>query len=181
MNQHEAYSIVSIDPGIRGTGLCVWNSSTWGQIVSKTNRQINIRNLPIHVENFNPRAGDNWMWTSERYHEKFHELVQRFTIRKVFCEFPQFFASEIGLAATGKGDIHKLACLVGVFAGATWEYGGQFTPILVNDWKGQLPKAAVERRICDRLPTITDCFDPQSHSWDAIGIGLYAQGERFGQ
>jgi hypothetical protein len=128
-----------------------------------------------------PHGYDNWVLTCEKFHERFHRIINQFTVRRVYCEFPQYFASATGHAATGKGDIHKLACLVGVFMGATYEYGGEFHPILVNDWKGQLSKDAVIQRVGDRLPNLRSSgMKIETHSYDAIGIGLFAQGDRFG-
>jgi hypothetical protein len=179
----KGFGILSIDPGVSGTGICVWDSATWGkkfqvkQGLSFSNHYSN----PIHVENFMPHGYDNWVITCEKFHEKLHTIINRYMVRRVFCEFPQYFASSKGHAATGKGDIYKLSCLVGVFAGCVWEYGGEFNCILVNEWKGQLSKDAVIQRIGVRLPTLgSSGMHIESHSYDAIGIGLFAQGERFG-
>jgi hypothetical protein len=46
-----------------------------------------------------------------------------------------------------------------------------------SEWKGQLPKSVVERRLRVTLGNSV-CRDLgiESHAWDAIGIGLWARG-----
>ena len=74
-----------------------------------------------------------------------------------------------------RGDLQKLTFLVGNYAALTWRYGIAFYPWLVNDWKGQMSKIAVEKAIKRRLHDI-EILGVDSHMWDAIGIGLHAQG-----
>ena len=55
------------------------------------------------------------------------------------------------------------------------------TPVIatvgVNEWKGQLPKEIMHKRVLQRLPTLNrkakslpSCFE---HAMDAVGIGHY--------
>ena len=162
------YGILSIDPGITGTGICRWNSLGWKKF-----------EYPTGIETFSPRRFDDWTYTAEVYHDKLKQLADEYDVKRIYCEFPQYFQSAKGHAATAKGDIHKLAFLIGVFAAVAYEIGSEFTPIYVNTWKGQLPKEEVTRRIIRKLPDIRTRLAPESHEWDAIGIGLFAQGFSF--
>ena len=95
---------------------------------------------------------------------------------KFHCEFPHYMTSAKGIAATNKGLINKLSYLCGIFACIALERGILQDAILVRDWKGQLPKEAVIKRIKRIAPNTVRIIHPTSHDWDAIGIGLYAQG-----
>lgn len=159
------YTIMTVDPGIRGTGLCIWEKTLWCKKPAN----------PLYVTNLMPQQYEDWQKVCRRFYEEISEVISTFNVLKCWVEFPQFFQSEVGMAATTKGDIYKLSCLVGVFEGAMWSYGGQISPIEVRKWKGQLSKDIVIQRIKKTLPDIEQ-LNVQSHSWDAIGIGLWAQG-----
>ena len=105
------------------------------------------------------------------------ELAYRSALRRihVYIEMPQQMVSARGLAAQG-GAVYKLAFLVGYLARAV--HPCRVHAITVNQWKGQLPKDVVERRIIKTLGT-ERCtqLNIRTHAWDAVGLGLWA-GER---
>lgn len=156
--------IVSIDPGIRGTGLAFWDMKEWGHAL-----------LPIAVEVITPPENQKWVMACSTLYEEFTDVLESYGVSKAYCEFPQYFMSPTGHAATADGNIFKLSSLIGVFMGCLLSRGGILIPIKVNKWKGQLPKGVVERRIRKLSPEI-DTLGVESHAWDAVGIGLYAQG-----
>jgi hypothetical protein len=162
------FNVLSIDPGVRGTGLAVWKMDSFKGVLE----------LPIHVENFMPYSDDDWFKTCWKFHERFIDFLQLWNIKKAYVEWPAYFESAKGHAAATKGDINKLCCLVGLFSGEIWAYGGRIDTVKVNTWKGQLPKDEVQHRIERALPGI-EVLKPNSHSWDAVGLGLYAKGFRM--
>jgi len=73
------------------------------------------------------------------------------------------------------GDLQKLTFLVGVLAGY-FQSAVSFTPVTPNEWKGQLPKSVVIRRLQKRFgPGATQ--DWEKDGWDAVGIGLWKLGK----
>lgn len=87
-------------------------------------------------------------------------------------EFPAWHGIQLGWAA---GDLQKLVFLVGVLAGYFCE-AHSFTPVTPKDWKGQLPKEVVKRRLVKRYgPGATREWEKDV--WDAVGIGLWKMGK----
>lgn len=96
----------------------------------------------------------------------------------VYCELPAFFESAKGMAAAGRGDIVKLSYLVGLYAGICHSRKVHFGTVPVNDWKGQLPKSVIKKRILKRFG-VAACAYFKGDIWDAVGIGLYVKGINF--
>jgi len=71
-------------------------------------------------------------------------------------------------------DLFKLVYLVGVLGAAALAAVGNL-PVLATpaEWKGQLAKDMVTRRIQSALPGCAF----RDHEWDAVGMGLSAQGK----
>lgn len=116
-----------------------------------------------------------------KIHSTTHQLagiILRLKPKCVVCEWPQSFTSVGGRAAAGAGSIIKLAFGIGQLALAADACGGaKFIPVPVAQWKGNLPKRIVIKRIKKRLtPARLEYLEPESHSWDAIGIGLFCKG-----
>jgi hypothetical protein len=86
-------------------------------------------------------------------------------------EFPSWMNIQLGWA---KGDLQKLCFLVGMLAGY-FKTARSFTPVTPNEWKGQLPKQVVIRRLIKRFGA-TATADWQKDAWDAVGIGLWKMG-----
>lgn len=159
------YLAMSLDPGVKGTGVALWNMETWGQEGS----------MPVDVFNIVPGPGSSWLGVAHGMAEDYRKVFQNFNIARVDSEFPQFFDSAGGHSTAARGDLQKLTFIVGVYAGITWDFKAIWYPWLVNEWKGQLSKEIVERKILRRIPEVTK-LGVESHMWDAIGIGLHAQG-----
>lgn len=159
---------ISIDPGIRGTGIAVWDADLW-------KHRSNI--YPIQTAVYEPPQDEDWVLATSTLWKWFNTYMDENDLvpLKFHCEFPHYMQSDKGVAATNKGLIYKLSFLVGTFNCMALERGIVLDPILVRDWKGQLPKEAVIKRIKRIAPDIEKRVWPTSHDWDAIGIGLYAQ------
>jgi hypothetical protein len=106
--------------------------------------------------------------------QKIHQQnsLEGYHITRVYIEMPAFFESSEGAMVARKGDLVKLTWFVGLLCGMFYPIPTEL--IEVNKWKGQLPKEVVERRIKKIDPAYHNL---KSHSYDAVGIGLYVKGE----
>lgn len=150
-----------IDPGLGGTGWAYFRD----------------RGEPLTSGVIRARAGFNDKgWPDRAYHiaQDVEELIDRFDVLCVGIEFPEYQVSARAHASNSKGDLFKLAFLCGSI-----NYRLNFHHDLINvmyfspsEWKGQLPKDVVIRRINKIWPSLT----VKNHEADAIGMGLAAQG-----
>jgi hypothetical protein len=158
---------VSIDAGLNGTGLAFWNERTWGDLCP-----------PSQVANIYARGG-SWDERARKLTEKFRFELQpttRHCVTVAYIEVPEYMEGTARVnASTVKGDTLKLAMVVGAFMAVCWELSIPILPYEVHEWKGQLPKEIVWKRIKARIPDVVK-LNPKSHSIDAIGIGLHAKG-----
>lgn len=158
--------ILSIDPGLSGTGVAVWAYEEWEKLVP-----------PVLTKNIYETKGLNhlsvrmdslwenlWKWKLE--------ATACAQIEGVMIEQPKDFDSVKGQAAAKESSIVKLSMLIGYL---TCGFVSKGIPVLyvgVNEWKGQLPKDLVKNRLQSTFPDLK-C---ESHSWDAVGIGLNRKG-----
>lgn len=99
------------------------------------------------------------------------------------AEWPQIYDPRDPQQKKTKGDPNSnvpLAAIVGACAAAMAPRKTQiFKP---SQWKGQVPKSAMKKRIVDELSAIERARIPTrlAHDgYDAVGIGLYALGRLF--
>lgn len=151
MGTEKAYQM-TIDPGTGGTGYAIWDAQ-WELI------QNGVLN----------GVGKTWDSKMRDIGHKLKLLVKANKIRKAFIEEPQKFQSSFGNMVADRGDLVKLSIFVGYLDGYL---GIEMNRVRVINWKGQLPKDVVIRRIKKLLPDV----DAKSHDFDAIGIGLYLKG-----
>ncbi len=120
----------------------------------------------------------------DNFYLRVHSIIAQLANVIVDCsptliaiEWPSYFGSVGGIATAGHGDLVKLAFTVGKMAQIGEAYGAAFIPVPVVNWKGQLKKNVVIKRIKKTIPkAFLEKLDPDSHSWDAIGIGLFVRG-----
>lgn len=155
-------NVVTIDPGVE-MGWAVWSRANWAT-----------KCAPIETGVITRRAPQWGVAMRKAVRAMFKEL-DRFWIIDSFVEWPAFFESSKGYASAKSESLVKLACAVGWIAGYLdiRDINNKF--VSVGQWKGQLTKPAVERRIKGILGA-NACKGFTSHDWDAVGIGLYAQG-----
>mgnify|MGYP001557945809 CR=1 FL=1 len=112
--------------------------------------------------------------------EQVTELAQRHSCKTAVIEFPMHFGGSGGDAAARAGDTLKLAACVGAIAGNLHSKGIVVASVRVIDWKGQLPKDVVIRRL-KRLIGEQACakLNLEKDSWDACGIGMNHRGYRI--
>lgn len=155
-------SLLAVDPGI-ALGWAYWPK----------NRKYPTRCGIIKPHN---RSKDFFLDTHSTIHQ-LSNVILELKPGIIACEWPAHFSSAGGEVAAGSGSIVKLAFNVGQIALAADACECEFFPIAVNKWKGNLKKRIVEKRIRKILPeSRLEYLEPESHTWDAIGIGLYVRG-----
>lgn len=145
--------IMTIDPGIAGTGWAIFDNDT----------------LEYSGVLTPPKALDwqhkmNWLIISLKLIATKKLPGKKI---KIYVEMPAMFGSAKGQVTASSGALVKLTLLVGQIMR---EFSAEVLP--VNEWKGQLSKQIVEKRVKDFLPGCT----AKSHAIDAIGMGLYLTG-----
>jgi Holliday junction resolvasome RuvABC endonuclease subunit len=156
--------IISIDPGVSGTGYAVWDMLAWDrkQLVPP----IEAKNLYHRYKSINP---------TDKVREILASLVdvcERHCITHVICETPEYFDTVGGNMVAKTGDLVTLAKFVGAIEGVCFCKNYEIEYVLPRTWKGQLTKEMVKNRVLKILPEISST----SHALDAIGIGLWKQG-----
>lgn len=161
-------AVLSVDPGLTGTGYAVWSASAELWRLSRKPTRVGVITPPAKLE----------AMAKLRYLvERLSGLMANEDINRVACELPEFWAGAFGRAVAARGDLVKLSLVVGAVAALAVERRAVFTTVPVRDWKGNLPKDVVERRIRRRIGDgVCEQLGIKSHAWDAVGIGLYVKG-----
>lgn len=167
-------SLLAVDPGVY-SGWAFWPKgkkypTRCGVIEPNTNLQKMKKLLTSNKE----------IDFFDKMHSTIHQLGKITLNLKpefVVVEWPQSFTSVGGRAATGAGSIIKLAFGIGQVALMAYACQAKFVPVPVAQWKGNLSKQIVIKRIKKRLTQARlEYLEPSSHAWDAIGIGLFCKG-----
>lgn len=159
--------ILAKDPGISGTGLSIWEMKDWEKLVP-----------PIACTNIYAQPGiDEWWIKCSSIWNKIESFIQPYhsggnRIILCFSELPKSFDSTYGQAAAKEGSIVKLSVFIGYCLYGFHRLEIPVSYVDVNDWKGQLSKDLVEKRVDRLFPDLTI----SSHSYDSVGIGLYSKG-----
>jgi hypothetical protein len=162
---------VFIDPGLDGTGVAVFTS------LPRT-KNIKVKK-PSTSQGFTS-SGKHWLDNACSIAAQVDEWIMEVThhsFRLVFIEWPGLFSgSAVSHAAAAKGDLFKLATLIGCISTRLEHAGMLVIPLPVARWKGQLPKDVVRRRI-SRAYCLKRGERWPNHVEDAVGMGLAAQGK----
>ena len=174
-------NVMCIDPGLGGTGWAFFPKFHSTEATQK-----------LQMSNYIPGAvpptkwgvirGDrktSWQAQVEDIHVQYTSIVYQCVqsvcgIPHIIIEFPSFWtgSGKSYAAVTGEeSSLGKLYYLIGALSTA----GPKAIPRLVSpeEWKGQLPKDVVIKRIKRYFPAGTVIKD---HEADAIGMGLSLQG-----
>lgn len=157
---------VSVDIGLAGTGVAVWDAALWKRQLA----------LPLLCDNVYSGVGNSDL--TERCYRICRKILSArdgYRILSVVSEHPEFRRGELGEAVAQKDILGKMTFLTGYLAGMCGERGIEFVSVRPSEWIGQCSKEMVQRKIRHILPEIEQ-LKPISHSWDAIGIGLFVQG-----
>ena len=155
--------IMSIDPGVDGTGYAIWDDDD--------------RGIPAaHGVLTTPKLfkGKKYSWgvRATDMAAQVSGLCSQWNVGTVWVEWPSDFEGARGNAAAKEGSVIKLAALTGMIWIMCIRHAfASVVPVDVTAWKGQLPKAAVIARIKRATGKAY-----KSHAADAVGIGLYMKG-----
>jgi hypothetical protein len=169
--------LLAIDPGLNSMGWAFWSENRVAHI-ARTNEdrppsQVGLIKAPRKFE-LVPRA----LWIAKELERATMVLgtmggpigVQSLDI---VSEYPAWHGDQVRLGWAA-GDMQKVVLLVGVLAGYLSQ-AHSFTPVTPAEWKGQLPKDVVIRRLIKRFG-VGATRDYEKDMWDAIGIGLWKMG-----
>lgn len=152
--------IITIDPGIAGTGYAIW------AILNNTEWKL-LKYGVIQI------SSGHWKMKRKTIARKLTKLGRIWKASDVFIENPRTFGSVKGKMVAQRGDLVKLAELVGYLEASFNLYDIRTHLVEIINWKGQLPKEVVIKRIKRIYPNLK----AKSHDWDAVGIGLYLKGD----
>lgn len=164
-------NMLSIDPGLSGTGWAAWRGTKLlraGVVYPPAN--------PLESLTGSDTPDKAAAITQKLLADmRFPSHVDPFQMT-IYIEMPQHMTSAKGIAAQA-GAVYKLAFFVGYLARAF--HPTDVRLVIPMEWKGQLPKDVVQRRIIRTLGVNTCTkLNIRSHAWDAVGLGLWANGKR---
>jgi len=162
--------LISVDPGVGGTGWAVWKSSS----VFKTGNLINYG--VIHSKD----SSSNWMERAGSIVLQFNHVLDTYLLsedKKVVLEFPNFMQGSGGRMVAARGDLVKLSVLTGMLMTCVLAHKAKIQIVSPVQWKGQLPKWVASSRVREILKDRIGNKKISDHAMDAIGIGLWAEGK----
>jgi Holliday junction resolvasome RuvABC endonuclease subunit len=154
-------NVLSVDPGLSGTGFAVWSGIHWKRLVNP---------IETGVLTYDDTS-ETWSRRGRRYFDALTELCQRHDVGNVFVEWPNYRPTAAGQMVAGSGDLGKLFFAASLAMIVPIVRGFDGLPVPVVTWKGQLTKQAVISRIKTKIGV-----EYTSHDADAVGIGLWAKG-----
>lgn len=158
--------ILSVDPGIGGTGWAAWEEKDFAKRLR----------CPVACGNLYAHSSANGMVEkSFSILDKLEPIFERYSVKMLISEEPEFFDSAGGHMTAVTGDLIKLTFFVGTLAGLCHSLDIDFSSVPPSEWKGQTSKEQVIRKLLHILPDLDRKLRPKSHSYDAIGIGLWVQ------
>lgn len=156
-------TVMTIDPGLNGTGLAIWDSSSFQKCKTPP---YPIKTLVIK------KNGSDWRQKVYFYSLNILRLAETYKTDRVYIEDPQYFDSGKGQMVARKQDLKKLVYLVGYMDCMLSGSEIEVNLVSIMKWKGQMPKDVIHRRVLKYLPDL----QVRSHDVDAVGIGLYILG-----
>ena len=159
-------TIIAIDPGLAGTGIAIFEGNTLQYCksfsVNKTGKTIVER-----CEEYCCKIDDVIYNGGILYSE---DIV-------IYIEDPCYMGSGKGIVCAESGGLVKLVFYVGYISKHLISSGYRIKPISIQNWKGNLSKEIIKKRIKNVL-SIDVCKNKKvsGHSWDAVGIAMYKLG-----
>ncbi|MBW7989995.1 MAG: hypothetical protein FVQ84_08275 [Planctomycetes bacterium] len=157
--------VIFVDPGLGGTGWAYWEEVC------------NVPHFPTRPSETGVIKGNNksgWENKSSEINSQFAGVLNNLNVERVCIEWPAIFNTGLSHASASRGDLFKLVYVIGGLGEVSQTVTNR-KPLLFSpsDWKGQLPKEVVIRRIKKIFPMMLRI---RNHEGDAIGMGLAAQG-----
>lgn len=170
-------AMLSVDPGVNAVGLALWR---WGGTRRKKLEppvRAWVDKLPSSVL----RRETDWHVKMTRMLEIVRESIytnmvrDRLRITAVFVEWPEIRSGSVGHAAAVRGDVSALAYCCGAMCEMFPDVRCKL--LAVSEWKGQLPKEVVNKRITRAIGSKDRSGNAfETHAWDAVGVGLVGKG-----
>jgi Holliday junction resolvasome RuvABC endonuclease subunit len=151
------YCFITLDTGYDGTGYAVFNSKRMTQ-----------NGAPCSTGVLELRGKRKMEITIQAYAltAQLKVLIDAYRPNHLIIEYPQLWAGNaVSMASASRGDLFSLSYLAGMFASLMPPEN--VVLIFPRDWKGQLSKDNVIKRLKKRWPRITY----RNHQADAVGIG----------
>lgn len=104
-------------------------------------------------------------------YRKVKELIVRWRVDRIILEVPEYWAVA-GFQARETGSIFKLTFVCGMLYSLV-DIVQELKVVVPREWKGQLPKAAVENRLKDQYLPDVDLTKINDNVMDAIAIGHF--------
>ena len=173
------YSIC-IDPGVGGTGYAIFRVPKIRKRAEgkSTRMPIVATELPrMPMKWYRQRKGDyqnKWMAKVDWYSWQLRLAVSNHNLSAAYIEYPELWgASAKSQASAQQGDLMKLVFLCGCYAQTlTYAWSVQSTLIFPREWKGQMPKVVVAKRVYRAIERRYE----STHITEAVGMGIALQG-----
>ena len=161
-----ANKLLSIDPGFRYFGYCVFNESNDIQ----------------EADCINLDSVSDWdKWTRQPpSFSKFSELIESLEWEKdceAIIEFPQIHRD-----TPNPDDILMLTSACGAYTSILQSYGFKVSWVRPRAWKGTVPKKVMYNRILAKVKDFeyTKIKSVKNHNTiDAVGIGLWKKSQKY--
>jgi len=154
--------IVALDQGLSGTGWALFEDGV----------------LQDCGNLYPPKDIEDWLIRSEEFSAKIVDFFGQIKTGSTFLmEQPAYHGSDAGQTVARSGSLVRLCYFSGMLHGYLRGEGYRIISVPVMKWKGQLPKAVVEKRIYRVLEKQGIPLKPKSHAIDAIGIGMWHEGD----
>ena len=163
----DEWNVMFVDPGLGGTGWAYWDHLVRQPEVLPTATR------PDAVGVIKASRAATWLGRAQKIADGFTYDMDPYHPEIIVFEFQQLWTdSSTSMAAGARGDLFKLSFLTGMLAAISQEVAeAEIVLVTPSQWKGQLSKVAVRRRIKRALGKRY-----KDHIEDAVGMGLKVQG-----
>lgn len=151
-------SVIAIDPSVTNTGVAVYEDAELAFA------------FQVKCRGWAEAGMDVSIALADRYPLEALAQVLAIEIPQVYHQRKQKGRQE---------DVVKVALAAGSIAGALCEFVGEVVTYLPNQWKGQVPKEVMVRRVKKRLShdeldrvELPSAASEEHNVYDAVGIGL---------
>lgn len=153
--------VITIDPGVREAGLAVWKEL-----------RPHVAHIPLRAEVLKTKPTLDWGCAMFDLVEQVEHRLAKHRPNWVVMEWQEVWTtSAASMASASTGNLLKLTLATGMLVRLADARGAAIVLAKPGEWKGQLSKAAVIKRI-----TRATGKTYRSHAADAVGIGLAVSG-----
>ncbi len=177
-------TVFTIDPGMSGTGVAIWDHERFEneKIKPFLQLQTELGIIGISTCNFPLISPEEIMQlrfkSKDEYINQLYSLLHWKNCARVICEDADFRRGDKGSMVAESGDLVTLAKFIGSVEATAILKNIPVELVTANKWKGQLDKKKTVDRIKKLWPASVDvCGNERTaHAWDAVGIGYWKLG-----